>query len=392
MGAHLFVVNSDSFPIHIQNRFCGVVKGGGIGYYGQLADLMAIRKGDLVFFYLMYIDKKKVCWRNSYNKFPGGYYGIYRVTSKPFFDTKPIQGRDEFCDHIIFGDETRPEYEKLSENKKYLILPIRLLIEPIKNLNYKEVVNDDIAYVDKTDEGQLWTLLFKKAKKAGQARGITPLIPEEASKIARLLFKQNQIPLSDEINLMTNISSKPYPYLPISTSAYLTPEFESIKDDKKSVRIEDMLTSWIMANIDKAIPVLREVVGPLYDLEFFGSHVQYGISGDAVDILLLHKKRVTPTCEYRYKATVIELKRQKIRSEDVAQALRYTKWISQLVTYNNISAIQPVIIGKRPTSRGKSIENIKNIIAKLNEKGIRTPIFLEYFLENNTIRFEKFTL
>lgn len=384
MGSHLFVVNKDTFPIHIQRGFAGVVKAGGIGYYGQLADLMNIRKGDLAFFYLMYRDKKYLL--NLENNFESGYYGIYKIKSSPFFDESDIEGKDKFCNQYIFGNVNNKKYQKAKEQGKWpLILPIRILIEPMVNLNYAKNVDDTTAYVDKTDEGQLWTLLFKKINKMGQARGITPLLPEEANKIARLLFKANQIQFSNEIKLLKDIEFHGYPHKPKN---FLDIKLEPRSDDSESVRIENMLVAWIMKNIDKNVPVIREIVGKEEDLEFHGNHIQYGIAGDTIDILLLHHRKINGV-GYRYKATVIEVKKDRINEDNVKQVLRYTKWIAQLVTFNNISSIQPVIIGKYPNNRQNN--KIKEKIKNLNDQGIRTPIFIQYKLINEReFSFEKF--
>ena len=67
---------------------------------------------------------------------------------------------------------------------------MRIPIKPIEH--YEDLENkffdDNQAYIDKTDEGMLSTLLFKKIKRIGEERSITPILPEEASKIARLIF------------------------------------------------------------------------------------------------------------------------------------------------------------------------------------------------------------
>jgi len=387
MSAHLFVVNSDTFPIHIQKSFAGVVKGGGIGYYGQLADLMNIRKGDLAFFYLMYGNRNKLIWPENQNKFGLGYYGIWKIKSEPFFDDRDIQGDGQFAGQCIFGSKNSEVFKRaVASEKRALVLPIRMLIEPMEGLNYAKNVDDNTAYVDKTDEGQLWTLLFKKINKAGQARSVTPLLPEEASKIARLLFKANQVQLSESINL-SDIESEGYP---LEIGQPLSVDLEPSPNNPEIVRIENMLVAWIMKNIDNDIPVLDELVGEKEDLEFTGNHIQYGIAGDTVDILLLHR-RIINGIEYRYKATVIEVKKDKINEDNVDQALKYTKWIAQLVTFNNISAIQPVVIGKYPNSR--QVGKIKAKIKNLNDKGIRTPIFIEYKLHNaKRFTFSKFEI
>ena len=395
MNTHLCVVNNDTFGIHIQSGFLGFVmapktikrRGGVImpnnAYYGQVSDLMNVRKGDLIFFYLMYSSRKNLWPKNKFNP---GYYGIYRVKSSPFLDKRNVKGKDQFGKQLIFGNDKSVVYKRaIRQEKEALILPIRILIEPMKGLNYAKSVNDNTAYVDKTDEGQLWTLLFKKIRKRGQARGATPILPEEARKVARLLFKTNQIQLSEKVSLLGNIKMYGYPH---KLGKILDIDLKPAPNDPGSVWVENMLVAWIMKNIDRSIPVLKDLVGKKEDLEFHANHIQYGIAGDTVDILLLHRRKIKGI-EYRYKATVIEVKKDRIKESDVDQALNYTKWIAQLVTFNNISAIQPAVIGKAPSKR--QIKKIKAKIQDLNKVGIRTPIFLEYKLHGKRISFSKIT-
>jgi hypothetical protein len=387
-NSHLVVVNSDTFPIHIENSFCGFVKAGGIGYFGQFADLMSIRKGDLVFFYLNYIDKKYLLYPE--NDLMPGYYGICRVVSFPFLHEYDIRGAGEHSKQSIFGGNQSSDFKKfLASDKRPLVLPLRFKIELIKELCYTRAVDDNLAYVDKTDEGQLWTLLFKKINKAGQQRGVTPLLPEEASKIARLLFKVN-LKDSDERIQKLWTSSKPYSY-EVKEEHLLNVDLEGREDDETSVRYENMLVAYIMKNIDHKLSGLERVIGKLDDLEFFGNHIQYGISGDTVDILLLHKKKISDNTEFRYKATVIEVKRDRIVTKDIEQALRYATWIAQLVTFNNIGAIQPVVIGKKPAMPSKILE-MKDRIAKLESIGIKKPILVDYERERSGITFREFEL
>lgn len=393
MSSHLFVVNNDTFGIHIQNGFLGLVMANrndvrghaNSAYYGQLADLMSVRKGDIAFLYLNYLNNNYLLWPQ--NKFRAGYYGIFKIASDPFIDTSDIPGRGALHGQYIFGSNQSDLYrEAYTEGKRPNILPVRILIEPMAGLNYLHPVDDTTAYVDKTDEGQLWTLLFKKIYKAGQARGVTPLIPEEANKIARLLFKANQIPLSEKV-LQSDENVGVYPFPPGSP---IELDLQPAADNPENVRLENMLVAWMMKNIENDIPVLSDIVGPKEEVEFKGNHIQYGISGDTVDILLLHRRKFSGV-EYRYKATVIEAKKDKINAQNVEQALRYTKWIAQLVTFNNISAIQPVIVGKRPSTR--QIESIKVKIKDLNKIGVRTPIFVEYKLHGSErISFSRFEI
>jgi hypothetical protein len=63
-----------------------------------------------------------------------------------------------------------------------------------------------------------------------------------------------------------------------------------------------------MQNIDKKVDGLKEIVGPLNELEYFGAWVPYSSSTKTVDILCLHRRDGA-----RFKAAVIELKNRKIK-------------------------------------------------------------------------------
>ena len=65
--AHLFVVDDDTMPLHIQKGFCGIIKirkenrAGNLNtaFFGQMADLMNIKVGDLVYFYMQTKGQRK---------------------------------------------------------------------------------------------------------------------------------------------------------------------------------------------------------------------------------------------------------------------------------------------------------------------------------------------
>ena len=65
--AHLFVVDDDTMPVHIQRGFCGIIKiqqrnsanNLNIAFFGQMADIMNIKIGDLVYFYMQTKGQRK---------------------------------------------------------------------------------------------------------------------------------------------------------------------------------------------------------------------------------------------------------------------------------------------------------------------------------------------
>jgi hypothetical protein len=146
--------------------------------------------------------------------------------------------------------------------------------------------------------------------------------------------------------------------------------------------VEAMLEAYILHALNNNISLddLDNVIGEHGEIEFCGNQVQYGISGNKVDILILHRKAIADNTNYRYKATVMELKKDKIKKEDVLQIIDYQKWIAQLTTFNNLKAIQPILIGKKPTSRmtQHTKDVIRESLEEIERLGISTPKFFEY--------------
>ncbi|MFB6209140.1 MAG: hypothetical protein ABEJ56_03300 [Candidatus Nanohaloarchaea archaeon] len=337
--AYVFVVDKYSYPVHRSRGFCGVkdprLEWNFSGKSGLYADMLGTRPGDLVFFYQRRIDEPAD---------QRGYRGIYEIKSRPFKDKRPISWKG----HTVLGQcpecgTTHPE--KMTRNGPYKckedscgaeiergshIVPNRVEIEPVNF--FPESVDDNTAYVDRTDPGYLWTMLFRKTYGAGTERSASPILPEEAEKLERLLKKENE-------NEAEVPDFEPYP--DISGKERLKPKL----GEGPKVDYEHGLHAWIMDNIDEEIPVLKDVVGPLSELEWSGNEVMYGIGRSKADVLLLHKRDGK-----RFKATVIELKEGKVKKEDIDQIDRYSYWVSQLATANANPSVenlklQPVVIG-----------------------------------------------
>lgn len=405
--AHLFVVDDDTMPIHIQKGFCGIVGTSGArnrrgninsSYYSQLADVMNIKENDLVYFYMMTKNNNKFfsfLHADTFDKLEQGYYGIFRVTGAPFRSEERITGEYPFENYMIFGDDSNAgysDYIRSDSGRTYgpPVLNLRIPIEPIEanNFFFNKFVDDNQAYIDKTDEGNLSTLLFKKIKRAGEERSITPILPEEASKIARLLFKQQnyRFPLNFSEQPVRNDNPELKVTLPLSSSDNC--EFDS----------EAMLEAFILQCLNNGIELgaVEQYLGDRNEIEFCGNQVQYGISGNKVDILLLHKKQLAGSVSYRDKATVIELKKGKINKDAVKQIIDYQKWIAQLVTFNNLKAIQPILIGKKPGRINEDSKlQIREALNKIKNLEISEPLFFEYVirnLERGEVDFVKFDI
>lgn len=381
--AHVFVVDRFSYPVHANKGFCGVKNPKGGGRLGLIADIKAYRKGDLVFFYHRRVDEAPL---------KRGFRDIFRIISEPFYDNSTVEynsnkvlGKCPVC-HYPYS-ERQPE-SNWKPPKPFIcssdarckipcghhILPYRVLIEPI--MRFEIPLDDNTAYIDPKDKGELPTLRWRKVTGAGRARSAQHILPEEIEKLRRLLKEVNNDKKSD---------AKTENYISVEEAERkkLPPTLEIKRDTSRELLFnvnrkgafysESALEAWILENIDKEAPVLKDVVGPIEQLEYFGNGVQYGIGGEKTDVLLLHKKNGK-----RFKATVIELKKDKIDENTVDQLLNpkkqnYAKWIGLLVTSNveppvNSINIQPVMIGSRIESsaemRIKELEKSFSMFSK----------------------------
>ena len=393
---YVFVVDKYSWPIHASRSFSAVKyprrKGGFSGLYGIYADLKGLREGDLVFFYQRRVDEPPQ---------ERGFRGIYEVAGAPLIDTSDvglqgyryrILGKCPYCGALFpEKNETRGRREvwKCGECDREIplgnhILPIRVKLKPV--MYFKTPVDDNSAYVDRRYEGGIWTLLFRKVYGPGRERSVNPILPEEALRLVRI---------------MVDINKGQFDRLPPNYNQYDPKPGQLIDlglcNQLGQVRYEHQLIGWIMENIDKGTDqTLRELVPP-GELEWFGNEVIYGIGGEKVDILCLHREGKEGP---RYKATVFEVKRDRIDESTLQQIKRYSYWVAQLVTANEPSVssltIQPVIIGYTVSTMVRSEVRSWRIERFLIEYPGRTvnitvekPILLTYRVYNCTVSFSE---
>lgn len=395
-NAHVFVVDADSYPVHRDRLFCGIknpnklskIKKTGYvrpnsSYYGLIADLITLRKGDYVVFYQM---------RKEEAKYDRGFRGIFRVMGEPFFDENNIDGLDSSTGNLGSKDKKvlgRCPYcgtnlseiahaktgEKICRNCKkeldFHILPNRVLIEPIKL--YEDPIDDNTAYIDRNFISEelpvLWTMLFRKTSGAGRARSITHILPEEYNKLVKI-FEENC-----QVSETTNFE----PYKPKNKEEIKIP---LDTDEKGELKVEAFLEAWLMSKIGKEeIKGLNEIIGDEENIEYFGNNVLYGIGGEKVDVLIIQNDG-----EKRTKALVIELKKGKIIKKDIEQIKDYTKWMAQLIFGNDSGEsklkIQPILIGHEADEKIR--EKAKKLITDTQK-----PILMEYKIKDNKIEFNK---
>ncbi|MCS6785128.1 MAG: hypothetical protein NZ581_08060, partial [Candidatus Caldarchaeum sp.] len=204
------------------------------------------------------------------------------------------------------------------------------------------------------------------------------------AKLSRLLARVNY-------NKTSEFRSEPYPPTQRESLDIILTNING------ALTYESMLEAWMMKNIDKDIPVLKEIVGNVNELEYFGNNVLYGIGGEKVDVLLVHKRRV------RYKATAIELKKGKVDDSSIEQISRYSYWVAQLTTANvephvEELVLQPVVIGN--TIEPSLVRSARRIaVRELHipyltapcRVQVMPPLLTRYYVRDERMNFEILT-
>ena len=154
---HVFVVNEDTLPIHLEYQFVGVGAGNRDNHIGLLADMLRVKEGDFIFFYIEGTTTKK-----------GRFLGIFQAS-----------------DNIV--------YHLKRESAKEPDLPLKLIyrkkIKPYKV--YQEGVLEWIV-LDKLPscaKDIIWTLIYRKMK---GKRGNTMLFPWETERLISLIGERNR--------------------------------------------------------------------------------------------------------------------------------------------------------------------------------------------------------
>lgn len=338
MRAHVFITNKDTFPVVRDNSFWGVgVKGipntfdrvikenlsnGKKPYFGMIGDILGTRIGDIVFLY-----ERQV-----------GFHGIYKIVSEPFFDPTPIECVDETW-------------------------PIRI---EIKCLNYfPEPVPEDYLFSTKEYESKFWGWFYRKIQ---GARGVNTINPEATEALIELLVKIN----GNAINKPRQIRSYPSR----SRTEIILPLVQNGK-----VYLEDILRAWMIKNIDDVKRKdLREIFGPVEDLEWFANNVPYHVTRKNIDILCYHKNIKYTGFPLRYKFSIVELKRDTAGDKDVSQVIEYSKWVAGRLAGSEIETVQPILIAFDFNERAK----LKAKNSDFSDRGIT---FGKYEVKDGEIEF-----
>lgn len=333
--AHVFIVDQTTFKYHLKYMFAGTgardklspfLQDWDIDYpsttermlVGMIADISRIRINDKVVFYLQ-----------SQDGMPGMFFGVFRVSSQPFFD--------ENDDDNYLADSTQKG------------LSFRVLLEP--DAVYAKGVTEH-EYLDslqgKTSPADLcWSLIYRKLK---GNRGCTMIMDYEFDDLLLKLQQKNNNAVLTAAGYSFDADAneiigmkRTFSYRGRRDSLNILPRL--IYKHSRNNAFESHLQAYIMQNCDEA--PLRDMLIPVDDADvFIGNEVSCGVGMQRIDVML---KQETENEVY---IRIIELKDEAPYEDIVLRQLPwYLEWLSDYVIpkYSHKKVILiPTVIGNGP--------------------------------------------
>jgi len=346
MKAHILITNKETFPICRDRLIWGVgiedipehfnelvdMKNSRKPYLKMLVDMLGIRKGDLVFLY-----ERQV-----------GFHGVYKVNSDLFWDTSDIV--DTSNGNII--------------GKQW---PLRICLECVNY--FPNSVPEDLLFSTPKYENDFWIWAYRKVQ---GPRGCNTITNEAAESLIELLVKVNTI---DQKYANFNPYQKPQQ----TENVFLPLNLET-----KRVELEDILRGYLIGILDKnPDDGLYDIFGPMEDIEWSANNVPYHITQKNIDILCFHKTFKYTGLPFRYKYSVIELKKDISKPIDVTQLIRYSQWAASRLANGELEMIQPILIAAG--FQDDTIRKAKE--SDFNQRGIK--LFQYEVVSNNKLKFKK---
>jgi hypothetical protein len=352
VNTHVFIVNDETFPSHLNYLFAGTGAKDKDEDIGLLSDIKRVRIGDFVIFYIEATAKVK-----------GGFYGIFKVA-----DQTPV----------VFYVPGQNGYQPNLGKK----LIYRTLLQPY------EVYSEGLPEWEALDKLPVyateiqWSLIYRKLK---GKRGCTPLLPWEAQRLIDMIRNKNsgKAIANAQFNggldwdrtkrrIIITPYRQTYPY-------HTNFNFNVIENicalQKQRKAYEVYLQLYFTENIG-IHPPLNPIVGN--NVVWFGNEVACGVGMQKIDILTITQEGERK--EYR----VIELKDEPVQPEVVYQMEYYVNWASADFGRHLEGAfswnIQPVIVA--PPLPPKKWDKVAFAFRNYNSKQISLPIlYFEFKIE-----------
>lgn len=401
MTTHVFIVDSTTFKVHLENLFAGTgAKESVIDFNNNptsnlkaqsehvlvdmIADISRVRENDLLIFYLQQNFREGIR--------EGKFYGVFKIKK---------------IDNLLAFYDPNDEHQYLKESLKKS-LTFRVLIEPYQvypiGVTEWEAL-DDIQYIVSPNQ-MLWSLIYRKLK---GNRGCTPITSYESQRLCNLIrAKNNRTTItvgdkqltfnkkSEEICL-TNWYSPIYAGRKIELN--ILPRL--VRKYRENKQFEHHLQSLISKNLAAGnISSLDRCLLNDKEIVWLGNEVSCGVGMQRIDILFSLKENE------QYYHCPIELKSTFANEGNIRQLKRYVDWMNQYLIPNLPGDICPILITKKipdnqvgrrkefkfqfNENKSEYFETLISNLSNFNRDYNCRVNLMEYFInDSNTIEFEK---
>lgn len=355
---HLFIADENSLKYHIEYGFVGTGKQSDDFSIGLWKDIQRLNIGDKVIFYVQKLKK---------------FYGIFEVTSKPFFDvSEPLYLKE--ANPVLRLKETEQNVSKESEQK--IRLRYRALIKPFRLYPNGIEEFDLIDILPAKTEDVLWSILYRKLK---GKRGTTPLFPSEYNTISEKLAAIN-----DDVFGLGTYSFLDERIVQSSGNYQYAGNIHSIPNIKNGIFNEPYKEDNLHALLLEHLP--NEIFGQ--NLLWVGNEVYSGAAMQAIDLMSISRSKNQNIYN------IIEVKRGEVENKIIDQIKKYSRWVAGRFNLPNPeNVIQPTVLGLNSTERKR--KNRSKKIIEHNSLNLSLPIkYFEYRVEreNNKIIFTEYNM
>lgn len=373
---HVFVVDEITFKYHLEYLFAGIgakdktspfLTNSSVSYpattermlTGMIADISRIRIGDKVVFYLQATVHSQ-----------GMFYGVFKVTSNPFFDE---------------NDASNYLLHQMGKG-----LSFRVLLEP--DTVYAQGVTEH-EYLDSLTGKQYpydlcWSLIYRKLK---GKRGCTMIMDYEYEDLLnKLIAKNNNTTLTgnaftfdnNQYEIKTTQINRTYQGRQDSLDILNRLLFKA----RNNNAFETHLQAYITQNIDKE--TLSNLLLPLPDNDaWIGNEVSCGVGMQRIDIMV---KQETDTDVY---IRLIELKDESPYLNIILYQIPwYLKWLSEYVIPKyqgkNIHLI-PTVLAEGALDIGLKVQ-YQNFTYQINNVDVQPLQYIGFDTSTNQIVFNRY--
>ena len=355
MTMHVFVVDVQTFPVHLRHRFAGT---GARDYMidfnnsptstlgrpentvvEMVADVNRIRSGDSIVFYVQ---------QNQSKGMPEGkFYGIFRATEDyPFIDN---------------NDGAQFLKSELGKSLTFRVLFEPDKVYPIGVAEWEAL--DEIKDISEPNQ-MLWSLIYRKLK---GNRGCTMITEYERERLCGLLDRKNEgkflnsgtrsLDFNRATQQIVHSTENVAPYQGRKEAVNLMPRMARKRQENKA--FEPHLQAVIVGELGRPGDGLSEILLGDSQMTWLGNEVSCGVGMQRIDVMI----ESVSNNGIRHIAPV-ELKAETIRQGNISQLQRYVDWIKQYFIPNRPSVISPALITLRP--RYSRLNAVRNEILKFN--------------------------